>query len=160
SMAIWHSADVTLPKGDAADADSKAAYGWIGQALDGKRGPADGSPAAAFVGDAALPLALRGPRSVASALARPEDAVLDLPGGGRPAAPATDDGEGLAAFVRRTTLDAYATSERMAQVLQVKDGGAGYPATRLADRMRAIARLIKAGVGTRVYYTSQPERSN
>src|SRR5262245_48795009 len=35
SMAIWHSADVNLPRKDVVDAESKAAYGWIGQALDG-----------------------------------------------------------------------------------------------------------------------------
>src|SRR5215470_607210 len=34
SMAIWHSADVNLRKEDVVDAESKAVYGWIGQALD------------------------------------------------------------------------------------------------------------------------------
>jgi uncharacterized protein (DUF1501 family) len=57
--------------------------------------------------------------------------------------------------VRRSTLDAYATSERMAQVLRAEDKGARYPATALAGRLRVVARLIKGGGGTRVYYTSQ-----
>src|SRR5207244_982303 len=35
SMAIWHSANVNLPKEDVVDVESKAVYGWIGQALDG-----------------------------------------------------------------------------------------------------------------------------
>jgi uncharacterized protein (DUF1501 family) len=61
----------------------------------------------------------------------------------------------LAAFVRRSTLDAYATSERMKEVLRADDKGASYPATALAGRLRIIARLIKAGGGTRVYYTTQ-----
>jgi uncharacterized protein (DUF1501 family) len=155
SMTIWHSARVDLPrfKQDQVADEDRAVYGWIGQALDGARGPADGSPAAAFVGDGALPLALRSHRSVASALTRPEDAVLALAGGARPAAPGPG-GDDLAAFVRRSTLDAYATSERMAQVLRVKDG-ARYPATALAGRLRVIARLLKGGVGTRVFYTAQ-----
>jgi uncharacterized protein (DUF1501 family) len=61
----------------------------------------------------------------------------------------------LAAFVRRSTLDAYATSERMATVLRTEDRGATYPGTVLARRLRVIARLIKGGGGTRVYYTAQ-----
>jgi uncharacterized protein (DUF1501 family) len=43
----------------------------------------------------------------------------------------------------------------MAQVLRAEDKGASYPATGLAGRLRVIARLIKGGGGTRVYYTAQ-----
>jgi uncharacterized protein (DUF1501 family) len=57
--------------------------------------------------------------------------------------------------VRRSTLDAYATSDRMAAILRAEDKAARYPATGLAGRLRVIARLIKGGGGTRVYYTSQ-----
>jgi uncharacterized protein (DUF1501 family) len=154
SMLIWQSAKVDLPrfKEDLVVEQDKAVYGWIGKALDGSPGPADGAPAAAFVGNGAMPVALRSQRSVASALTQPEDAILTLKGGGR--FPAPGSGEDLAAFVRRSTLDAYATSERMAKVLQVKDG-ASYPATSLAERLRIIARLIKGGLGTRVFYTTQ-----
>jgi uncharacterized protein (DUF1501 family) len=155
SMAIWHSANVNLPKEDVVDAESKAAYGWIGQGLDEGRKPTDGSPAAQFVGTGSMPLALRSRRSVASAIARPEDAVLTLAGGVRSIAGDIGRGSDLAAFVRRSTLDAYATSERMAQVLRAKDKGANYPETGLAGRLRVIARMIKGGGGTRVYYTSQ-----
>jgi uncharacterized protein (DUF1501 family) len=151
-MAIWHSANVNLGGGD----ETRAAFGWIGQGLDEGRQPADGSPAAQFVGGGAMPLALRSRRSVASALTRPEDAVLALKGGAKSAAGEGPGGGGeLAAFVRRSTLDAYATSERMAQVLRAEDTGARYPATGLAGGLRVIARLIKGGGGTRVYYTAQ-----
>jgi uncharacterized protein (DUF1501 family) len=155
SMAIWQSANVNLPRKDDFDADTKAVYGWIGQALDEGPRPADGSPAAQFVGSGSMPVALRSRRSVASAIARPEDAVLALKGGGRSAAMEGPGRDGdLAAFVRRSTLDAYATSERMAAVLRAEDRGASYPATALAGRLRVIARMIKGGGGTRVFYTS------
>jgi uncharacterized protein (DUF1501 family) len=155
SMAIWHTANVKLPRVDALDAQTNAMLGWIGRALDEGRKPADGAPAAQFVGSGSLPLALRSKRSVASSVARPEDSVLTLKGlagqgrGGEPGS--TGD---LAAFIRRSTLDAYATSERMAKVLRAEDRAASYPATGLADRLRLIARMIKSGAGTRVYYTS------
>jgi uncharacterized protein (DUF1501 family) len=142
SVAIWHTADP----------QATATLGWVGRALDGDRKPADGSAGAVFVGAGALPAALRGRRSLASAITRPEDSVLA--GAGR-AAPAAGTGEDLAAFVRRSTLAAYATSDRMEAMLRADDRGASYPATGLAGRLRVIARLIKGGGGTRVYYTSQ-----
>jgi uncharacterized protein (DUF1501 family) len=154
-MAIWHSANVNLPREDVVDAESKAVYGWIGQALDEGRKPADGAPAAQFIGSGSMPAALRSRRSVASAITRPEDSVLALKGGARAAMTGSGHGGDLAAFVRRSTLDAYATSERMAAVLGARDREARYPATALAGRLRLIARLIKGGGGTRVYYTSQ-----
>jgi uncharacterized protein (DUF1501 family) len=157
SMTIWHSAKVDLPrfKEDLIVAEDKAVYGWIGQALDEGGKPADGAPGAMFVGGASLPVALRSRRSVASAITRPEDSVLALKGGAGPAAPESGGAGDLAAFVRRSTLDAYATSERMTEVLRAEDKGASYPATGLAGRLRVIARLIKGGGGTRVYYTAQ-----
>jgi uncharacterized protein (DUF1501 family) len=155
SMAIWHSANVKLPRNTDQDAESKAAYGWIGQALDEARPPADRSPAAQFVGNGSVPAALRSRHVVASAVTRLEDAVLALEGGASSAATEKPADRDFAAFVRRSTLDAYATSERMAQILRAPDKSASYPATALADRLRAIARLIKSGGGTRVFYTVQ-----
>ncbi len=154
SMAVWHSANLSPLKEGAGRAEIKASFGWIGRALDEGRKPADGSPGAVFVGSGSLPAALRSRRSVASAITRPEDSVLALNTGPRTEAPQAG-GDDLAAFVRRSTLDAYATSERMAEVLRAKDRGVSYPATTLAGRLRVIARLIKGGGGTRVFYTSQ-----
>jgi uncharacterized protein (DUF1501 family) len=155
SMAIWQTANVKLPKEDRLDVQTNASLGWIGQALDEGRKPADGAPAMQFIGKGSLPLALRSRRSVASAITRPEDAVLAL----KEAASAAkaEDGRGgdLAAFIRRSTLDAYATSDRIAAMLRAEDSRVSYPATRLANQLRLIARMIRGGGGTRVYYTSQ-----
>src|SRR5262245_40687469 len=154
SMAIWHSANVNL-ESEVADAQTRAVCGWIGQGLDQGPRPADGSPSAVFVGSGAMPLALSSRRSVASAITRPEDSILALEVGTGSTAGGSGRADDLAAFVRRSTLDAYATSKRMADVLRAEDRGASYPATALAGRLRVIARLIKGGGGTRVYYTSQ-----
>jgi uncharacterized protein (DUF1501 family) len=155
SMTIWHSAKVDLPRfqEDVIVDEDKAVYGWIGQALDEGGKPANGAPGAIFIGGGSLPAALRSRRSVASAITRPEDSVLALQGNAGFAVPESGDTGDLAAFVRRSTLDAYATSERMARMLRTEDKGARYPATGLAGRLRIIARLIKGG-GTRVYYTA------
>src|SRR5262245_53396175 len=90
SMAIWQSADVNLPRGDAPDEETRAAHGWLGRAFDGAPPLASGSPASIFVGLQPPPLALRGRRSVASALASLEDFTLEL--GGRPAQTVADPG--------------------------------------------------------------------
>jgi uncharacterized protein (DUF1501 family) len=151
SMAVWHTANPDLPR---EDERGNTSLGWIGRALDEGRAPADGSAGAVFVGGATMPVALRSRRSVSSGVTRLEDAVLELEGGARSVEGESEGGE-LEAFVRRSTLDAYASSELMARVLRAEDRGARYPATGLAGKLRVIARLIKGGAGTRVYYTAQ-----
>jgi uncharacterized protein (DUF1501 family) len=150
SMAIWHTANVSLPRTDDYDPETKAAFGWIGQTLDQST---QNPPDAVFVGTGPLPNALRGRRSVASAITRPEDSIIALRqvAGLADRAGSADD---LASFVLHSTMDAYATSDRMSSVLRAEDKGAAYPQTALAGRLRVIARLIKGGGGARVYYTA------
>jgi uncharacterized protein (DUF1501 family) len=155
SMAIWQTANVDLPRdGDVADVETLASLGWLGRALDGGSRPADGAPGAGFVGKGSLPVALRGRRSVAADLSRPEELVLGRSADPKKAVLAADEGD-LASFVRRSTLDAYASSERVVGLLGGSDGSARYPATALAGQLRTVARLLKGGIGTRVLYTSQ-----
>jgi uncharacterized protein (DUF1501 family) len=148
SMAIWQTARP--------DPDKRGDLGWLGLALDGGGRPGSGVPDAMFAGPGALPVALRGRRSVASSLTRPEDFVLDpaaKPKGGPAGSDAKND---LDAFLARSALDAYATADRMAGLLSAKDDGARYPATELAGQFRLLARLIKANIGTRVFFARQP----
>src|SRR5258708_33902925 len=76
SMAIWHTANVNLPKEDALDVETNASLGWIGRSLDEGGKPADGSSGARFVGNGSMPLALRCRRAVALAFSRAWVAVL------------------------------------------------------------------------------------
>jgi uncharacterized protein (DUF1501 family) len=146
SMAIWHTARF--------DPEERNGLGWLGRALDDREGRDVSKPDCVFVGGAQLPTALRGRKCVASALTRPEDFVIAPEVKAKPgsAPPAKED---LAAFVRRASLDAYTTADHMADVLHAKDNGAGYPTTSLAGKLRLMARLIKAGICTRVYYARQ-----
>jgi uncharacterized protein (DUF1501 family) len=146
SMAIWHTARF--------DPEERNGLGWLGRALDGQRRRDARQPDSVFVGGAQLPAALRGRRCLASSLTRPEDFIIAPEVKAPPGADAPPK-EDLSAFVRRATLDAYTTADRMAEVLASREDGAGYPATALAGDLRLVARLIKADVGTRVYYTRQ-----
>jgi uncharacterized protein (DUF1501 family) len=148
SMAIWHTARP--------DPKKRGDVGWLGLALDGGDRPGSGVPGALFAGSGTLPVALRGRRSVTSSLTRPEDFVLH-PAAKPKAGPAGPDAKNeLDAFLARSALDAYATADRMAGILAAKDDGARYPATELARQFRLLARLIKANIGTRVFFARQP----
>jgi uncharacterized protein (DUF1501 family) len=143
-MAVWQTARF--------DPEEHKGHGWIGRALDGAAPPPSGAPGALLIGDDQPPVAVRGRRSVAAALNRIEDYALTAAPAVVGPAPAGDD---LASFVRRSTLDAYATAQRLTSAA-APAGDAAYPTTALGQRLQLIARLLKADLGARVYYTLQP----
>jgi uncharacterized protein (DUF1501 family) len=144
SMAVWQTARL--------DPEEHTGLGWLGRALDGGPPSVGGALGSLLVGDSQPPVALRGRRSVAAALDRPEEFALnpDMAVNAGPAAA----GDDLAAFVRRSTLDAYTTADRLVAA-GVSANGADYPATALAGRLKLVAQLLKADLGARVYYTVQ-----
>ena len=158
SMAIWHTADLK-PTGNTP--------GWLARGLDSKPVAAGSDVPGLHVGANLLPQALEGGErhvpSVASleqfrrrlnvpAAAGPEEqrAALDEIGGeGRGATGS------LLQFVERSTLLTYSSSARLESVM-VKGGVAtSYPESySLAQRLKLIAQLIKAGLTTSLYYAS------
>jgi uncharacterized protein (DUF1501 family) len=142
SMAIWHTARL--------DAEQQSGLGWIGRGLDEAK---DGSTL--LVGGGPPPLALRGRRAIASAIERLEDFTLAAGADPRQSLTKNEPANDLTAFVRRNMLDAYAAADRLAATAREKDGDARYPQNSLAQRLQLIARLLKVGVGARVYYTTQ-----
>lgn len=138
SMAIWHTARF--------DPEERAGYGWLGRALD----PSAGS---GYVVGSSVPGALRGRRSSAVTLNRVEDVLFaDANATKESVGPAPEDD--LLAFVRRQAVDARATAERMSRLTAPADG-ASYPGSGLAERLKMTARLLKADLGARVFYTVQ-----
>jgi uncharacterized protein (DUF1501 family) len=142
SMAIWHTARL--------DAEQQAGLGWLGRGLDEAKGASS-----LLVGGGPPPVALRGRRAIASAIERLDDFTLAAGADPRKALPKDEPVDDLAAFVRRNMLDAYATADRLAATAKANDGDARYPQNGLASRLQLIARLLKVGVGARVYYTTQ-----
>jgi uncharacterized protein (DUF1501 family) len=107
-----------------------------------------------LVGSGPPPVAIRGRRSIASAIERVEEFTLTTSADPRQALGSEEPADDLAAFVRRNMLDAYAAADRMRDLAGDTED-ARYPQTGLAARLRLIARLLKAGVGPRVFYTLQ-----
>jgi uncharacterized protein (DUF1501 family) len=149
-MATWHTARL--------DPEEHKGTGWLGRGLDA----AGKGASALMVGGGPPPVALRSRRSVASAIERVEDFTLAAGADPRRAltpsvrrgSPDPAEADDLAAFVQRSMLDAYATADRLHQ-LAGGDDTARYPSSGLASRLRLIARLLKVGLDTRVFYTRQ-----
>jgi uncharacterized protein (DUF1501 family) len=152
SMAIWHTArlDPVVP--------NQSGLGWIGRGLDARALAGASGPASFYIGAGALPSALRGAAAPVAALEHIDDLTLDQPNAAKRAAGDMMDNhessDSVASFVERAALDAYATADRLS-ALGRDDSSARYPSTALAQRLGLIARLLKGGLGARVFYTIQ-----
>jgi uncharacterized protein (DUF1501 family) len=171
-MSTWQTARV--------DPQQPRSLGWLGRAMDQVNRPADGSSQAMLIGDDSPPIAIRGRQAAWTSLANLDEMQLDdgavLTLNNVPAVnnvltvnnvPAVDNvpaanrrpptaGEDLLSFVTRTAVDAQATADLIGSLDPTATRGDGYADTALAQRMRTIAGLIKADLGTRVYYAIQP----
>lgn len=156
SMEIWESA--RLDK-DALDT------GWLGRTLDRVPAKPGDDVRALHVGGRSLPLALKAKTTEVPSLVSLDQYRLKLAGsdasqrGERQALdtiarldrPADDP---LLGFMRRSTLTAYESSKRLEQVVKPAGGTDRYPGFGLAKRLELVAQVLKAGFGTRIFYTS------
>ena len=157
SMEIWESARLE---------PGATETGWLGRALDAAPAPAGGDVPALHVGGRGLPIALRARRGEVPSLESLDAYRLQLDGDAdaRRSARAAIDGmtkrdqpadDPLLGFLRRSTLSAYESSRRLEEVAGSKPAGKSpYPESGLGRRLGMIAGLIKAGFGTRIYYTT------
>jgi uncharacterized protein (DUF1501 family) len=145
SMAIWQHAIV--------DESQHDSIGWLGRACDCTRKEGSSIPDSIYLGNEAVPVALRGRRANAVALENESDlalygAVPELGGG----LSAEDD---ITAFVERTVDNSFQAAKRFAESKDASMGTASYPETSLARKLKLMSRLIKLGGGTRIFYASQ-----
>jgi uncharacterized protein (DUF1501 family) len=138
SMAIWQTART--------DPEEYKGYGWLGRTLD-----TIGGDSYTISND--VPRTLRGRRSAAIALTRLEDLTLADAGTVKNAT-GPESQQDLLAFVRRHAVDGTAAADKMAAMAKSTDG-ANYPGNALGERLKLIAGLLKADLGTRVFYTTQ-----
>jgi uncharacterized protein (DUF1501 family) len=164
SMEIWETAR-TDNRPDALDT------GWIGRVIDqGLASPAAAANSssalpALHIGAQSLPLALKAKKLEAPSLDTLDQFRLQLSGADdvkRQARQALDDiarlqrgDDALLGFIRRSMLTAYDSTGRLESITKDKTAGTTYPSSGLANRLSLIASIIKAGFGTRIYYTSQ-----
>ena len=148
SMAIWQTARF--------DPAEHSGLGWLGRGLDVDSAAA-GQSGAIYVGAGAPPVALRGRRSATTALEGLNDLRLDVAGEARGASSSGgNDGDEVAAFVRRSQLDAYTTADRMAELVRSSKQDGFYPDTAASKKLALVAQLLKGGFAARVFYATQP----
>ena len=157
SMSIWQTAR-SSPSGDTP--------GWLSRYLGRRPTAAGGDAAALHISIVQLPQALadrqvRVPSLVNLEQVRRRLGFPDGPGAHEQRA-ALDyvssrvSGEPAAhlQFLQRTSLITYASSARLEEVLRRGASSTSpYPEFGLAQRLRLIAQLIKAGLTTSIYYT-------
>jgi uncharacterized protein (DUF1501 family) len=138
SMAIWHTARL--------DPEERKGYGWLGRAMDPSAGDL-------FAVGGEVPTALRGRRSSAVAFARIDEVLLSDPAAVKSSL-GSEPADDLLAFVRRQAVNAHSSAARLAGLSAAK-GGPSYPPSELGERLKLVARLLKADLGPRVFYTQQ-----
>jgi uncharacterized protein (DUF1501 family) len=135
--------------------EQQEGHGWLGRAFSQAAAAASGSPTSFSIGTEPVPVALRGRGAVASALNDFEDYTATAQAKLRAAigGPATNDD--LTAYVRRGLLDGYRTADGLREAGRGQKADIVYPETELARRLELVARVLKAGLGTRAFYTTQ-----
>lgn len=157
SMDIWHTADTRA-----------AGAGWLGRYIDNecagarpRATPCEPTPAISLGREA--PLALLGRTSQPVSIESPEhyrwtgDALNAL----APSAPATPGAPGGANtppnpvldFLTRTSLDAQVSSDTIRKAAGAAPMTA-WPRNALSQQLQLVCAMIRAGMPTRVYYTS------
>ncbi len=165
SMDIWHTAD-----------ESGTGEGWLGRYVDsqccgygkGESGTAEGSPSfePPIAIGRSMPLALQGRQMMPVSFESEQlyrwtgDRSEDLSSAYERLlarhAERQDDAhhdETPASFLVRTALDARVSSETIRQAVS-KQPLVRYPGTGFARQLSMVASMIRAGLGTRVYYVS------
>ncbi len=158
SMEIWETAKL--------ENDAKALEtGWLGRALDSSARKPGEDPPGLHIGGRSLPMALRTRTTEVPSLDSLENYRLQVAGTDQEKRMTRTalsqlvevDRRGddpLLGFIRRSTLSAYESSDRLEQISRKPPGSKKYPNYDLARRLELIAKIIKADFGTRIFYTS------
>ncbi len=139
--------------------------GWLGRALDAAPTPVGGDLPALHVGSRRLPLSFKAKKAEVPSLETLEQYRLQVAGSDADKRTARDSIDAVArldrgtedpllGFLRRSTLAAYDSSKRLEAIASKPLGTSKYPNFGLARRLELIAQIIKAGFGTRIYYTA------
>lgn len=152
SMDIWHTCQ---RKGGPRTA------GWLGRYFDGlAESPASAATPGLHLGGEKQPLALTAEKVRVPSISSPQKfrlqdggdpalvgAIRDLAGRSR-----SDTNNDLLGFLQSSTSAALTDSDRITAALRDYKTPVKYPENGLAQKMKTVAQLISAGLGTRVYY--------
>jgi uncharacterized protein (DUF1501 family) len=156
SMAIWQTARLH---------PGQQEPGWLTRAIDAGHTAPGGDAPALHIAAEALPQALRGGRSVIPSVATADPLRRRLgvpePDGAKEQRAALDQiashsgnrENPLLQFMSRSAVTSYASSARLEAALPDDGTAEDSDAYGLTQRLRLIARMIRAGLSTSIYYT-------
>ncbi len=149
SMDIWHSAFRKV---------SAEPTGWLGRYLDETVSPETQETVALHLGGEKQPLALVAQRVRIPSFESADQFKLKV-GDDRSLRETIHQAVGLQrksddlmGFLQRSTQTALATSQRLQEAFDRYQTPVDYPGSSLARKLRMVARLIDAGLKTRIYY--------
>ena len=149
AMRHWHTA-----KPD----DPNCQTGWLGRAADSVWHTNQKDTPAVFVGPIVQPFGLRAEHVIIPSIQSPDDLTIDpAPGESQPKQAVelsrADKDNPLLDHLRDCTAIARANSRRIEAAARASANKAEYPTFRLAETLHTVARLIRADVGIRIFFT-------
>ncbi len=149
AMRHWHTA---RPE------DPDCQTGWLGRAADSVWHANQKDTPAVFVGPIVQPFGLRAEHVIIPSIRSSDDLTIDpAPGESQPRQAVelsrADRDNPLLNHLRDCTAIARANSRRIEAVAGASANKAEYPAFRLAETLHTVARLIRADVGIRIFFT-------
>lgn len=141
-MHIWHTAAPRAPK---------TQTGWLGRAADRLWKPAEANVPAMFVGAIPQPFASNAERVIVPSVRSPREMVSpNIQSAKREAATGSDSA--WLSSLRQATAQVQANNRRI-EAAMAASSSADYPQFLLAEELRAIAQLIRADLGVRIFFT-------
>jgi uncharacterized protein (DUF1501 family) len=141
-MHNWHTADPRAPK---------TQTGWLGRAADRLWKPGEASVPAMFVGAIPQPFASNAERVIVPSVRSPRELVSpNIQSAKREAATGSDSA--WLSSLRQATAQVQANNRRIEAAMTASARG-DYPQLVLAEELRAIAQLIRADLGVRIFFT-------
>jgi len=149
AMRHWHTAEPESPY---------CQTGWLGRAADSVWKTNQMDMPALFVGPIVQPFGVRAEHMIVPSINSPEDLTIDpIPGNSQQKQGdmsfRTDKNNPLLNHLRICTANAYANSQRIEDAAKTGKDKHEYPAFRLAETLCTVARLIRANVGIRIFFT-------
>jgi uncharacterized protein (DUF1501 family) len=140
AMRVWHRADL----------DDRAT-GWLGRTADHLASDNRAGVPVAFVSSIKRPFVLTAEQDIIPRMDTIDKVTLSRPIGS--AKTASSQGNSLLSFLQASTAQSQIMSQRIKEAAQAQASSANYPTFKLAQNLHTIAKLIRADVGTRIFFT-------
>ena len=152
SMDIWHTCQ--------RKSDTRTT-GWLGRYLDAAQADKSGVALAMHLGHEKQPFALTAEDVRVPSISSLEGFRLNDSGGkdvrstiSKLASSAREENDSILGFLQSTTTVALEASHRVEQASRDYKTPVSYPDNELATKLKTVAQLIDAGLGTRIYYVT------